>query len=50
MVVRVSTFDTTPWDDRSLNEQEQAVGRFKYSGASLDLDDDPRRLNDDPAF
>jgi hypothetical protein len=32
MTVRVSTFDTTPWDDRTQNEQELAVGRFKGFG------------------
>jgi Dyp-type peroxidase family len=50
MTVRVSTFDTTPWDDRTQNEQEVAVGRFKVSGASRDLTDDSRHLEDDPAF
>jgi deferrochelatase/peroxidase EfeB len=29
MTVRVSTFDTTPWDDLSQNQQEHAVGRFR---------------------
>lgn len=50
MTVRVSTFDTTPWDDRTQNEQERAVGRFKYSGASLDLEDKPSLLDAEPAF
>lgn len=50
MTVRVSTFDTTQWDDRTQNEQEQSVGRFKVSGASLDLADDPNLTEAEPAF
>ncbi|MEA2276841.1 MAG: deferrochelatase/peroxidase EfeB [Solirubrobacteraceae bacterium] len=50
MTVRVSTFDTTPWDDRTQNEQERSVGRFKVSGASLDLADDPSLTEAEPAF
>lgn len=50
MTVRVSTFDTRPWDKQAQNAQEAAVGRFKYSGASLDLEDSPSHLNDPPAF
>jgi deferrochelatase/peroxidase EfeB len=50
MVVRASTIDIAAWDSISLGEQEQNVGRFKFSGASLDLADDPARLDDAPAF
>ena len=50
MTVRVSTFDTTPWDDRTQDEQELAVGRFKVSGASRDLQDESRFLNAEPAY
>jgi deferrochelatase/peroxidase EfeB len=50
MTVRVSIFDTTPWDDLSQDEQERAVGRFKVSGASLDLRDDPDLLDTPPAY
>jgi Dyp-type peroxidase family len=50
MTVRVSTFDTRPWDGQTENAQESAIGRFKYSGASLDLEDRSSRLNDPPAF
>jgi hypothetical protein len=31
MVVRISTFDTTPWDDLPQIRQETAIGRFKVS-------------------
>jgi deferrochelatase/peroxidase EfeB len=50
MTVRISTFDTRPWDKLSANDQETSVGRFKYSGASIDLNDDQDDLNADPAF
>ena len=50
MTVRVSTFDTTPWDDQTQNQQERAVGRFKFSGSSLDLVDERSQLHADPAF
>jgi deferrochelatase/peroxidase EfeB len=50
MVVRASTVDTTAWDRISLGDQEHDVGRFKFSGAFLDLADDPARLEDPPIF
>jgi deferrochelatase/peroxidase EfeB len=50
MAVRVSTFDTKSWDTDSQDDQEQTIGRFKVSGASLDLPDDPDQLEVEPAF
>ena len=50
MVVRASTIDHTRWDREPLGRQEQIIGRFKVSGASLDLEDDERRIEDEPAF
>lgn len=50
MTVRTSTFDTNPWDDLPQNGQERSVGRFKVSGASLDLEDKASLLNDEPKF
>jgi Dyp-type peroxidase family len=50
MVVRVSTFDSRPWDTLSQNAQEASVGRFKVSGASLDLEDDHNLLRNEPKF
>ena len=50
MVVRTSLTDITAWDALPLGEQEATVGRFKFSGASLDLDDDPRRIEHEPAY
>jgi deferrochelatase/peroxidase EfeB len=50
MVVRSSVIDTTRWDDQALGEQEHVIGRFKVSGASLDLADDASLLDAEPAF
>lgn len=50
MTVRVSVTDTTRWDATPLGEQERAVGRYKYSGATLDHPDDPANLTAEPNF
>jgi deferrochelatase/peroxidase EfeB len=50
MVVRSSVFEIDGWDDQTLGAQEQTIGRFKYSGASLDLSDDTAQFNAPPAF
>ena len=50
MAVRTSTFDTVAWDKLSQNDQEHTVGRFKVSGASLDLRDEDDDLEKEPAF
>jgi deferrochelatase/peroxidase EfeB len=50
MVVRVSAFDSSAWDQLSQNVQETSVGRFKVSGASLDLEDDFELLRNEPKF
>lgn len=50
MFVRGSVFDSATWDRRPLGQQEQTVGRFKPSGAFLDLADDPALRENDPAF
>lgn len=50
MVVRGSLQNITPWDDLTLGEQEQIIGRFKYSGAFLDLEDQPNLVMKPPAF
>ncbi len=50
MVVRSSLIDVTTWDDKTLDDQEHTIGRFKFSGASLDLADDPSQLDVEPAF
>lgn len=49
-VVRAGTIDTARWDRETLGTQEQTVGRFKVSGASLDLADEPTQLDQPPAF
>jgi Dyp-type peroxidase family len=50
MVVRVSGFETRAWDKLALNDQEHTVGRYKFSGASLDLEDREEDLDKPPAF
>jgi deferrochelatase/peroxidase EfeB len=50
MVVRASTQKTPDWDGVTLDDQEHVVGRFKFSGASLDLTDDQSLLNSDPFY
>lgn len=50
MTVRASVNDIDRWDDQTLGGQEQTIGRFKWSGASLDLADDRQRVNDEPAY
>jgi deferrochelatase/peroxidase EfeB len=50
MTVRTSSFNSSNWDRLSQNEQEKSVGRFKVSGASLDLEDDPDQLEAEPRF
>ena len=48
--MRASAIDTARWDRETLGTQEQLIGRFKVSGASLDLTDDPAQLDEPPAF
>lgn len=50
MAIRASLIDTPRWDREPLDSQERIVGRFKVSGASLDLADDPKLLHQEPAF
>jgi deferrochelatase/peroxidase EfeB len=50
VAVRVSVNEIHDWDRTSYDEQERAIGRFKVSGASLDLSDDPSRVEEEPAF
>lgn len=50
LAVRVSVVDMGRWDRAPLGEQERTVGRFKVSGASVDLVDDPAQLQAEPAY
>jgi deferrochelatase/peroxidase EfeB len=50
MVVRTSAQDIQAWDRTSYGEQERIIGRFKVSGASLDLSDDPALIETPPAY
>jgi deferrochelatase/peroxidase EfeB len=49
MTVRASTFPATAWDAIPQADQQQAIGRFKRSGVSLDLPDGSSPT-DPPAF
>lgn len=48
--VQAITMDLGRWDRTALGAQEQSVGRFKRSGASLDLSDDDSLRREPPAF
>jgi deferrochelatase/peroxidase EfeB len=50
LAARVSVVDVSRWDHTALSEQERTVGRFKVSGASRDLGDDPTQLQAEPAY
>jgi deferrochelatase/peroxidase EfeB len=51
MTVRVSSFAASGWDARPQGEQQETIGRFKHSGAALDLGaDDPSLLEAAPHF
>jgi deferrochelatase/peroxidase EfeB len=49
-MVRASVLNMSQWDQEPLTAQQQAVGRWKYSGASLDNPNEPAHLMDPPAF
>jgi deferrochelatase/peroxidase EfeB len=48
--VQAITLDMPTWDTTALATQEQTIGRFKGSGASLDLPDEDGQRNEPPAF
>ncbi len=50
LTVRASMIDTDTWDASPLGQQEREVGRFKLSGSSLDLADDPALRTAQPRF
>jgi Dyp-type peroxidase family len=50
MVVRASLLGTPSWDKQTLDRQQKVVGRFKWSGAYLDLADERELVNAPPAF
>jgi deferrochelatase/peroxidase EfeB len=50
MVVRGSAHKIRDWDAVNLGEQESAVGRFKFSGASLDREDKVEQRDLVPVF
>ena len=50
LMVRASLFNTTAWDTQTLAQQQDTVGRWKYSGAPLDQPNSPAHRHDTPAF
>jgi Dyp-type peroxidase family len=50
MTVRISSFPAPSWDGQPFAEQQETIGRFKHSGAALDLSDDPSLLEAPPHF
>ncbi|MDA8047552.1 MAG: Dyp-type peroxidase [Actinomycetota bacterium] len=50
MAVRATLMQTTAWDQQPLGGQQNAVGRYKYSGAALDNPNELAHQTDPPAF
>jgi deferrochelatase/peroxidase EfeB len=50
LMVRGSVFNTGAWDGQTLAQQQASVGRYKYSGATLDNPNSPAHRRDDPLF
>ena len=50
LMVRGSVLNLTVWDQETLQQQQQAVGRWKYSGATLDNPNSPAHRKDPPQF
>ena len=50
LMIRGSVLNLSTWDHQPLQQQEATIGRWKYSGATLDNPNDPAHRNDRPAF
>ncbi|MGH7175062.1 MAG: Dyp-type peroxidase [Minisyncoccia bacterium] len=50
VMVRASGLNTGQWDQNTLQQQEQVVGRWKYSGATLDNPNEAAHRHDPPIF
>lgn len=50
LMVRASLLNIPAWDQEPLQQQEQTVGRWKYSGATLDNPNDSADRHDAPVF
>lgn len=50
LFVRASVINTPAWDATTLGQQEQTIGRWKDSGATLDNPDHVANRHDDPQF
>jgi deferrochelatase/peroxidase EfeB len=49
-MVRASLLNISQWDQQPLEQQQQTVGRWKYSGATLDNPNSPAHRRDIPLF
>jgi deferrochelatase/peroxidase EfeB len=49
-MVRASILNITQWDEEPLQQQQQAIGRLKFSGAFLDNPNSSTHRHDPPAF
>jgi deferrochelatase/peroxidase EfeB len=49
-MVRASLLNISSWDQQQLEQQQQTIGRWKYSGATLDNTNSPAHRRDTPAF
>jgi deferrochelatase/peroxidase EfeB len=50
LMVRASLFNMGAWDQEPLQQQQLTVGRWKYSGATLDNQNSPAHRHDAPVF
>ena len=50
LMVRASLLEMGQWDPQTLQQQEQTVGRWKYSGATRDNPNSPAHRRDAPLF
>lgn len=50
LMVRASVLDISRWDQQQLQQQQQVVGRWKYSGATLDNPNSPAHRHAEPLF
>ncbi len=50
LMVRASLLNLATWDSQTLQAQQLTVGRYKYSGATLDNSNSPAHRHDAPQF
>jgi deferrochelatase/peroxidase EfeB len=50
LMIRASLLNIAQWDQETMAQQQQTVGRWKYSGATLDNPNSPAHRRDVPDF